>query len=432
MPSSRGSRGKTKSSNSLYIPDEHDALLAATTSHLPDWGGDPAESDVEGQMLVFRAEPLESDYGSVADVKPKYPLWQMLLSHVGLLVAQFAFAGLYVFTKVSFNDQKALDARVFVSARLFLGVPVLWICALFLDGLKREDEGVPRAGSRLRQILAGLRPPKTKLGVALTVLLGLNIVTNQSLDAGGVRAGPSGAVIAGLVQPIIPVLITSLGMLLGREQLGWAKGVGALLCIAGGLVMLKVWDPPTDTGDSSGEGSDLFATILLLIMAVGVAVAITLTNELMRLVLHPITTTAYAMTAGWCFSLVSVLVFQQDFSQLLDLDLMGKLAILYCGVVPTSVSYIVISFAVTRVGVAVLSLYFLLQPVITALLAWLLLGEAVYAYQIIGGAVAGLGLAIAAVYQLQEKPVSDAVHHEAPLTRVFRRCIPIFSNKIVM
>jgi drug/metabolite transporter (DMT)-like permease len=501
--------------DSIVIGGTDQPLRRAASDHLfgeaENEAGLPAQRGAKGAH-VTRSELPEAR---------RRRIFSTVMAHLGLIAAQFAFAGLYVLTKVTFDDSSggSLSPQMFVFARLVQAVPVLWIAALLLDGRKGLSEvltarrssgrraGRPRsigslqqgsirnsrhlaaggdndydneegssdddvyestrlldpaatgslddpdfmvhrsvehgsgwcntvsvlpdthnaeAAKRLRRtppawacLTATVAPPKTVAAVLLVVWMAINVVTNQTFDAAGVKAGPDGPVIAGLVQPLAPVLISGIGVVTGREHFSIAKLGGVAFCLVGGVIMLKVWDlPPLD---QPGNGQ---ATVFLLIMTVGVALAVTFTNELMRRVQRPVAATAYFITGAFLLSIASAAASPGgiDISEVTNLSLPARLALVYAGIVPTSVSYIVISLAVSKVGVAVLSLYFLLQPVITALLALFLLNEKVEIFQIVGGALAGVGLLIASIAQFREADIEhdDSFAH-SPLGRCFWR-----------
>lgn len=63
-------------------------------------------------------------------------------------------------------------------------------------------------------------------------------------------------------------------------------------------------------------------------------------------------------------------------------------------VIPTAVGYMVMSFALSHLNASVVSLYQTLQPIDTAIISYILLGEKITAYQCIGGLGVILGLTI--------------------------------------
>ena len=71
--------------------------------------------------------------------------------------------------------------------------------------------------------------------------------------------------------------------------------------------------------------------------------------------------------------------------------------ILYLGIISTAIAMFLWNYAFAKLPAAVASLTFFAQPVVGALLGWLILGEIISPLFLIGGALVGIGIAISGI-----------------------------------
>ncbi len=203
-------------------------------------------------------------------------------------------------------------------------------------------------------------------------VVGLNLTT----------AGNSALLIA-----TIPVWSALLARLLGWERITPRMWLGILLSF-GGVGVVTAASPNGFSLQSAGFLGDL----LTLVAAVCWAGYTVLSKDLLKRY-SPLRVSALALLPGvlvlWIPSLPFVL--RADW---LDLPLWGWLALLYSGVFPIAVAYVIWAAGVQRVGAARTSVYNNLVPVVTFVLAYLWQQQPVAPLQLLGGGIVLLGVGL--------------------------------------
>lgn len=198
--------------------------------------------------------------------------------------------------------------------------------------------------------------------MAVCALLG--VVLNQALFLEGLRR--STAVNAGLIMCLIPVFTLLLATLARLEQFDWVRALGVAIALLGALPLLLA------RGVSLTEGHGL-GNLLMVVNTLAYSGYIVVSKPLLGR--YPA-----LVVIAWVYllSTLSVPFFAlggpmgpaQDSSP----QVMWSLA--YILVFPTSVGYLLHTFALSRVRASTTAIYVYLQPMITGTASYLLLGEA--------------------------------------------------------
>lgn len=195
-----------------------------------------------------------------------------------------------------------------------------------------------------------------------------------------------------LVVALNPVVTLLAAAWLLHEGLSMQKLLGSLLALFGCLVVIGKGDPLTLLAGKAGLGE-----ILILGCAVMWS-AYTLISRLGTRTLPSLVMTAYASGAGFVMLLVAALI--DGPAQLVpDYPLSAWGAILFLGLLGTTVSFVWFSAAVAQIGAQRASIFINIVPVAAVLLAAVLLGERPDLSLLVGGL-----LVIAGVLLTQRAP----------------------------
>ena len=159
---------------------------------------------------------------------------------------------------------------------------------------------------------------------------------------------------------------------------GWA---GVLIAFAGAVLI------------AFGEGGGIaFNTdaVLILVAAVATSLYFIVSKPPLRRY-RAIEFTTYAIWAGT----VPLLVFLPGLAgQLPSADPSSTIAVIYLGIFPGAIAYVLWSYALARMPASVLSTFLYFQPVNATIIAWLWLKEVPSALSLLGGAVSLSGVVI--------------------------------------
>jgi len=209
-------------------------------------------------------------------------------------------------------------------------------------------------------------------------LLGfLGITFHQWLQSTGLVT--SQATTTGWIVASIPVFMALLGWLVLKEKMLWLQVLGILLSACGVLLVVT-------RGDLVLLASGKFGTVgdfLILVSAPNWAVFSILSRR--GLNKYPAALMMfYVMTFGWLFS--SVLFFAQGgLSQIGPIPWDGWAAIAFLGIFCSGVAYIFWYDALQALPVAQTGAFLYIEPVVTVIVAALILGERMYLATLLGG-----------------------------------------------
>lgn len=216
-------------------------------------------------------------------------------------------------------------------------------------------------------------------------LLGfLGIALHQWLQSNGLKT--SQASTSAWIVATTPVFMALLSWLVLKEGLDWLKSLGILLAALGVLLVVSA-------GDLAGLSIGRFGApgdFLILISSLNWAVFSILSRR--GLYKHPAAwMMLWVMLPGWLIT--SVLFFQGDGPrELQQLTTAGWLGVAFLGIFCSGLAYIAWYDALQALSAARLGAFLYIEPLIAMLVAASLLGEAITAFSLLGGAIILLGI----------------------------------------
>ena len=216
-------------------------------------------------------------------------------------------------------------------------------------------------------------------------LLGfLGITFHQWLQSTGLVTAQ--ATTTGWIVASTPIFMALLGLLFLREGLRWNQAIGIILATFGVLVVIT-------KGDFSTLGHGGFGTrgdILVLLSAHNWAVFSTLSRSGLKR--HPATRMMFfVMTFGWLFT--SLLFFTtSSLEPIATIPTDGWIAITFLGVICSGIAYIFWYDALQALPVAQTGAFLYIEPVVTVIVAAIVISEPVILASFLGGLTILLGV----------------------------------------
>jgi drug/metabolite transporter, DME family len=209
----------------------------------------------------------------------------------------------------------------------------------------------------------------------IMVLSGTFLAISQAAYFAAIRY--SGVTIPTLLTMCIsPVVVTFVSVLLKFETLTRRTVIALVCAIVGSLLLVGL-----QSADGTQDGVFL-GVIFSIIAAVTYAVMI-ICGRFLAADCHPLQVTTFTFSAGTLIlipiNLLSGVVIAHTTQ--------GWLLILYLGLVPTALAYWIFQIGLRSVSATAASIIGMLDPVVAALLAWLLFGETLAARGLIGAAL---------------------------------------------
>jgi len=193
-----------------------------------------------------------------------------------------------------------------------------------------------------------------------------------------------GATLGALLHSLSPVLTMVLAGALLRERVGPRQVIGLLVGVAGVLLVLG---PEVDeAGGALGLGFALGSTLCLSLGTLG--------QRWVPFHLDPWWSACVQFAV--CTPFLTVLALLVEGTHPVEDPLQGALAAGWLVVVNSIVGLVLLGAVVRRGGAGAASSLFFLSPPVTAVLAWLVLGETLGLREAIGLLVAVVGVALAA------------------------------------
>jgi drug/metabolite transporter (DMT)-like permease len=276
------------------------------------------------------------------------------------LVAVAIWGASFVATKISL--QYAVPTTV-VWLRFAMGVVVLGVAV----GLNRQFS-LPERRDWGYFALLGF------LGITLHQWLqSTGLVTAQATTTGWIIAST-------------PIFMALLGLIILKEHLVWYQIAGIILAAFGVLLVVTKGDLAAITTGKFGAPGDF----LVLISAPNWAVFSTLSRSGLKK--YPSTLMMfYVMSFGWLFT--SILFFSSSgTTQILSIPWNGWTAITFLGVFCSGIAYIFWYDVLKILPVAQTGAFLYLEPIITVIVAALVLREALLLASLVGGITVLIGV----------------------------------------
>ena len=224
-----------------------------------------------------------------------------------------------------------------------------------------------------------LRPPDRRdlAVIALAGFLGITVY-HVALNYGEqtVQAGAAALLIS--TSPVFTAIFSTRFLGERLTKWGWA---GILVAFAGAVVIAF----------GQGVGVSFNADALLILVA---AVATSLYFIVSKPPLRRYTALEFTTYAIWAGT-IPLLVFLPGLAQQIPEALPSStIAVLFLGIFPGAISYVLWSYALSKMPASVLSTFLYFQPVNAAVIAWLWLGEIPTTLTFVGGAVSLTGVVL--------------------------------------
>jgi drug/metabolite transporter (DMT)-like permease len=176
-----------------------------------------------------------------------------------------------------------------------------------------------------------------------------------------------------------PIFMAILGVIFLREYLAWYQTAGIILAALGVLVVVSKGNLSSISTGNFGDPGDL----LILISAINWAVFSTISRSGLKR--HSSTLMMfYVMTFGWLFSSLLFLT-GPGLRQFSNIPWDGWLAILFLGVFCSGIAYIFWYGALKYLPVAQTGAFLYIEPIITVIVAAILIDESITLPSLVGG-----------------------------------------------
>lgn len=283
-----------------------------------------------------------------------------LLTYVEALAAVVIWGASFVASKVALRE---LSPTTLVWLRFFLGLIVLGIAVIV-----RKQFTLPNKKEWIYFALLGF----------------LGITFHQWLQSNALKTSEAGT--SAWIVSTSPVFIALLGWLLLKESLNWTKTLGILLAFGGVLVIVSKGDFGSLSLGKFGAPGDK----LILISSVSWAVFSVLSRRGLKT--HPASLMMfYVMIFGW---LLTTLLFipTHGFLEFYSLTFNGWVAAIFLGIFCSGLAYIAWYDALKALSAAQTGAFLYIEPLVTVVVAFFILGETLTVASLIGGAITLFGV----------------------------------------
>jgi drug/metabolite transporter (DMT)-like permease len=266
----------------------------------------------------------------------------------------------FVATKVAVQEAPPVTV---VWLRFTIGVVILGLATLL-----RKQFALPERGE-----------------VGYLALLGfLGITFHQWLQSTGLVT--SQATTSAWIVATIPIFMALLGWLVLAEKLNWWQGIGIGVAVCGVLLVVSEGDLAGLARGQSGTPGDL----LVMVSAPNWAIFSILSRR--GLQRYPATWMMFfVMAFGWLFS-SALFIGGGGLNQWPQLSFKGWLSVGFLGVFCSGLAYIFWYDALKALPAAQAGVFIYLEPLVTVIVAALLLNEPLLGASLLGGAAILLGV----------------------------------------
>jgi len=219
----------------------------------------------------------------------------------------------------------------------------------------------------------------------IMLLSGALLACSHAAYFAAIRA--SGVTIATLLTICVaPIVVTGASVLLKFETLT-RRTVLALLCAVVGSILL-VGFSSTDHGQSNPLLGPFFALV-----AAATYGSVIVCGRFLASDYHPLQVTAISFTSG----MLVLLIINLLAGVVIIHTAQGWLLVVYLGLIPSALAYWLLQMGLRSTSATAASIIGMLDPLVAALLAWLLFGERLAFTGLIGAGLLLLGIFILAV-----------------------------------
>src|SRR6185503_3732942 len=212
---------------------------------------------------------------------------------------------------------------------------------------------------------------------AYFALLGfLGITFHQWLQSNGLQTSEAGT--TAWIVATTPVFMALLGWFLLKERLGWIKSLGILLAFIGVLVVVSKGDFSSISVGRFGAPGD----VLILISAVNWAVFSALSRRGLKS--YPASLMMfYVMSFGWVFTSL-LFIPTRGFAEIGNLTANGWMGVAFLGIFCSGLAYSAWYDALKVLTTAQTGVFLYIEPLVTVVVAFFILGEAITVASMIG------------------------------------------------
>jgi drug/metabolite transporter (DMT)-like permease len=266
----------------------------------------------------------------------------------------------FVASKVALQD---LSPTTLVWLRFLMGVAVLGVAVIV-----RKQFALP-----------------DKKELVYFALLGfLGITFHQWLQSNALETSEAGT--SAWIVATSPVFIALLGWVLLKEPLDWTRTLGILLAFGGVLVVVSKGDFGSISIEKFGAPGDK----LILISSVNWAVFSALSRRGLKA--HPASLMMfYVMMFGWLFTSLIFLP-TKGFLEIRNLTFDGWMGIAFLGIFCSGLAYIAWYDALKALPAAQTGAFLYIEPPVSVVVAFFILGEAITLASLVGGAIVLFGV----------------------------------------
>ena len=191
----------------------------------------------------------------------------------------------------------------------------------------------------------------------------------------------AGAATASVINAMNPIAITILAAILLKERLVWYRILAVCLAVAGAVLIVS--------GGSGVETTGIWWSVLAVVLWSLMSVFIRRFSQQY----DPMTVTTMCMASAAVVLLVVVIITNR--SSLLSLTGVQWAAILYISIACTAVAHTLWNYCLSRLDASFCSMFYPVQPLVSTILAAVILHEIIKPTLLAGGVLIIIGLLVA-------------------------------------
>jgi drug/metabolite transporter (DMT)-like permease len=200
----------------------------------------------------------------------------------------------------------------------------------------------------------------------------LAVVINQTLFLGGLAL--TSAHVAAILITSVPVFALAGAIFVGRERATVAKVVGIATALAGALLVVG-------SEGFAGATKSLIGDLLILCNSFSYAMYLVLSKPMMaRVSARRVVGRMFALAA---FLMVPIAAWPLARERWAAIPMKSWTALILVILGPTVSAYLLAAWALKHADASLVATYSYLQPIITAVLAWMFLGEHIHAVAVV-------------------------------------------------